>query len=96
MALKIVCFKCSYEMSLSGPPGRRDECEKCRADIHVCCNCKYFDPKVYNECRETQADRVQEKERSNFCDYFEVGSRAGGISERNKQRAAAEALFKKR
>lgn len=81
-------------MEYAGVPGRRDECEKCRADVHVCRNCKHYDPKAYNECRETQADRVQEKERSNFCDYFEIGTSAGGLSEREKQRAAAEALFK--
>jgi hypothetical protein len=25
---------------------------------------------TYNECRESQAERVIEKDRSNFCDYF--------------------------
>lgn len=93
---KLICFSCSHVMEYSGVPGRRDECEKCGADVHVCRNCKHYDPKVYNECRETQADRVQEKERSNFCDYFEIGSASGGMSEREKQRAAAEALFKKK
>ncbi len=96
MELKVVCFKCRHEMKVSGPPGRRDECEKCRADVHVCCNCKHHDPKVYNECREPQADRVQDKERSNFCDFFEVGSGVAAISDRERQRAAAEALFKKK
>ncbi|MBN8541346.1 MAG: hypothetical protein J0L82_13220 [Deltaproteobacteria bacterium] len=77
-------------------PGRRDECEKCRADVHVCRNCRHYDPKSYNECREPQADRIQEKSRANFCDFFLPGTASGGISEREKQKAAAEALFKKK
>jgi hypothetical protein len=93
---KLICFSCSHETEYSGVPGRRDECEKCHADSHVCRNCKQYDSKAYNECREPQADRIQEKDRSNFCDFFEIGSAIGGMTEREKQRAAAEALFKKK
>ncbi len=77
--------------------GRRDECPKCRADLHSCKNCQHYDRAAYNECKEPQADRVQEKDRSNFCDYFTP--RSGGPSAADKQkdlRAAAEALFKKK
>lgn len=60
-------------------PGRRDECDKCRADVHVCRNCKHYDPKVYNECREPQADRVQERIDPNFVIFFEIGTASGGF-----------------
>lgn len=76
--------------------GRRDECPHCRSDVHVCKNCEFYDPKVYNECRETSAEVVREKERANFCDYFSL--RKNGSSAEDKKaalRAAAEALFKK-
>jgi hypothetical protein len=50
-----------------------------------------------NECRENQADRVVEKERSNFCDYFRPRLGAGtGMSAQEKAKAAADALFKKK
>jgi hypothetical protein len=58
--------------------------------------CQFFDPKSYNECRESMADRVVEKEKSNFCDYYKFGP---GGEDANKQRqdalAKAAALFKK-
>jgi hypothetical protein len=97
MAL-LTCFQCGHKMDLGAVqvPGRRDECEKCRTDLHVCRNCRHYDPKSYNECREPQSERVQEKERSNFCDYFEIGQNTGGVSEREKLLAAADALFKKK
>ena len=68
----------------------------CHADAHVCKNCEFYDPKVYNECRETSADVVREKERANFCDYFKPRS-SGASSGKSAAdlKAAAEALFKK-
>ncbi|KYG65351.1 hypothetical protein AZI87_12425 [Bdellovibrio bacteriovorus] len=93
---KLFCFNCNKEMAFAGVIGRREECPHCRADVHVCKNCEHYDPKVYNECREPQADVVREKDRANFCDYFtpRKGS-GGGIDKAAALRAAAEALFKK-
>ncbi|MFV8259335.1 hypothetical protein ACNQKP_16130 [Bdellovibrio bacteriovorus] len=97
MATSLHCFSCNKELTFPGNVGRRDECPHCRADVHVCKNCEHYDPKVYNECRETQADVVREKDRANFCDYF--APRKGASSAEDKKaalRAAAEALFKKK
>ena len=96
MAKILICFSCKKENSVSDKVGLREECLHCGADLHVCKNCQFYDVKVYNECRENSADRVQEKERANYCDYF--SPRAGGLGVEDqaaKLRAAAEALFKK-
>ncbi|HEY8270620.1 MAG TPA: hypothetical protein VIG33_06995 [Pseudobdellovibrionaceae bacterium] len=88
------CFNCNKE--ILSIVGRRDECIQCRADVHVCRNCEFYDPKVYNECREPQADVVKEKERANFCDSFSPRKGgSGGLDKAAALRAAAEALFKK-
>ena len=93
---KLVCFSCNKEVDFTDRIGRRDECLHCRADLHCCKNCEFYDPKAYNECREPSADVVQVKDRANFCDYFTP--RKGGLdqkSQADKLKAAAEALFKK-
>jgi hypothetical protein len=90
------CFSCGVDISFSDKVGLRDECLKCRSDVHVCKNCDFYDPKVYNECRETQAEVVREKDRRNHCDYFQPGKGAGGVDKAAQLRAAAEALFKKK
>ena len=48
-----------------------------------------------NECRENQAERVLDKERSNFCDYFKPakGGGADPNASRDAMKAAADALF---
>lgn len=65
------CLHCKKEISTVDKPGRREECPHCGGDLHICRHCKFYDRAAYNECLETQADRVVEKDRSNFCDYFQ-------------------------
>lgn len=93
-----VCWSCGRELAATDY-GRGDTCIQCRRDTKVCKNCIHFDPDYHNQCRENQADRVLEKERSNFCDYFKASSQTHKGGQNQKQldaRAAAEALFKKK
>jgi hypothetical protein len=64
------CHSCNRLIDAPDKPGRSDTCPECEADLHCCLNCTFYDSRVYNECRESQAERVVMKERSNFCDYF--------------------------
>jgi len=74
-----VCFSCGAQFDSAEKPGRADTCPVCDADVHCCRNCEFYDPGSYNECRETQAERVLEKDRSNFCDYFAFKQGIRGI-----------------
>ena len=94
--MKMTCFHCQKTTTSESKIGFREECGSCRSDLHVCKNCEFYDPKVYNECRETSADVVRDKERANFCDFF--SAKEGGNQSADKAsalKAAAEALFKK-
>lgn len=64
----------------------------------MCRNCAYFAPGSHNDCREPAAERVVDKERANFCEYFmlDTARAATGRGERSADpRAALEALFRK-
>lgn len=64
-----------------GKAARSEECPHCNADMHVCYNCVHYDRSAYNECREPQAERVVDKDRRNFCDYFQFAeNRKGGAN----------------
>ncbi|MBI5017458.1 MAG: hypothetical protein HZB55_18465 [Deltaproteobacteria bacterium] len=92
------CARCGAELP-PGPYGRRDTCAACGADLHACLQCDFYTPGAYNDCREPQADRVVDKERSNFCDLFRPATRAAVLGERSARdeaRAKLDALFKKR
>jgi hypothetical protein len=94
--VKLKCFQCGAELTYSYQPGRRDECAKCGADVHVCRNCVHYDRNAYNECREPQADVVKEKDRANFCDFFSPGGQGPAQDKAKELLSAAEALFKKK
>ncbi len=93
--MSAICFSCKKTLNLGSEIGRREECPHCRADVHVCMNCHFYDRNSYNECREPQADVVKEKDRANFCDYFQMSSKSGvSGSSKDDLKAQAEALFK--
>ena len=96
--IELQCWSCNKKLEFSDTVGFRAECDACGADTHVCKSCEFYDPKVYNECRETSADVVRDKEKANYCEYFQPRASAGGAAQNKKQDllAAAEALFKKK
>ena len=67
----MICWKCKKEISIEKPV-RSDECPLCHADLHVCRGCDFYENGAHNDCRESSADMVTDKERANFCDYFRV------------------------
>jgi hypothetical protein len=90
------CWHCGAELTALDY-GRSDTCRKCGRDTRTCKGCEFYEAGAQNDCRENQAERVTEKERSNFCDYFRPKAGAGsGAASRESMRAAAEALFKKK
>ncbi len=73
----MICWKCKKEISIEKPV-RGDECPLCHADLHVCRACDFYESGAHNDCRESSADMVTDKERSNFCDYFRALRQAQG------------------
>ena len=71
-------------------------CAKCDQALHACVQCAFYAPGAYNDCREPQADRVTDKEKANFCDWFEPGSGASGPDPKAEARARLDALFPKK
>ena len=89
------CHRCGEQVLEGAKVGRRDQCAKCSYDLRVCKNCEFYDRTAYNDCREPQAERVVEKERSNFCDYFRFSTRdVDGGDNDDSARKKLDDLFK--
>ena len=86
-------------IEINAPVGRAETCSKCGYDLRCCMNCRFYDPGSYNECREPQAERVIDKERSNFCDYFKLTEtgpdKKPDTTDNPKPGNPLDALFKK-
>jgi len=91
-----ICHKCKSKLADDSFVGRQSQCPSCGADLHCCLNCSFYEIGAYNDCRESQAERVLDKSRSNFCDFFRFkeGINASG-SVASTAQDKLEALFKK-
>lgn len=90
------CHACGAEIPSVERIGRREICARCGAELHCCRNCRFYAPGMHNDCAENQAERVVEKTRSNFCDYFALGEMRAAGAGRGSARAQLDNLFKKR
>lgn len=98
MSELLVCWKCGVSLAaLPLPLARGAECPtSCCADLHVCRMCRFYDPAVANACNELLAEPVLDKERANFCDYFQARPDAytpDATEQAERARAALAALF---
>jgi len=70
-ATDLVCWKCGASLAaLPLPLSREAECPKCRAYLHCCHLCRFYNPRLTNQCDEERAEEVRNKEGANFCDWF--------------------------
>jgi hypothetical protein len=93
-AKELSCWKCGA--SLEGVPlpiGRLAECLSCRAELHVCRQCEFYDTSVAQHCREPIAEHVNEKTRANFCAHFQPTASAFAAQAPVAGTDALEALF---
>lgn len=100
--MKITCYQClkpidllpSYETSFP----RKEECPHCETYLHCCKMCLYYDSMSYNECRESVAERIVDKEKANFCGLFKINQNLDTNPKKTKDDlwSQADALFKKK
>ncbi|MBI3597505.1 MAG: hypothetical protein HY203_10160 [Nitrospirae bacterium] len=92
-----VCHACRKPVAIEKQLSRTAVCPNCQSDLHGCKNCQFYDRTVHNQCRETQAEWVADKEKANFCDHFVFADRAattaGNASEAARKKL--DELFKK-
>lgn len=92
------CYKCSKELSLKSDQiiSRQEVCPHCYASIHACFQCFFYDKNSYNECKEPMADRITDKEKANFCDFYKIKTQSNNPEdEKAAALKAAMDLFKK-
>lgn len=99
-----LCHRCGGELKLLSELQRTDSCPYCHSDLKCCFNCRFFDPALNNQCREPQAEWCPDKEKANFCEFFQfrevsvlgLPGHGGAQSEQGRARAAFDGLFRKK
>ena len=90
-----ICHACKKALTTGRSFGRREVCPSCGADMRCCLNCRFYDPAVSKQCRETAAELAMEKTKANYCDYFVFADRSSVKSTAEEARRALDHLFKK-
>lgn len=90
------CRSCAQILTL--PIGLTATCPKCRADLHACAQCNFFDPGARFQCMQPLAAAVTPKDAANACQLFEPPLRferqtSSGVPE-NSAKKAFDDLFK--
>ena len=95
--MSLTCYKCQKDTGLetNDDISRSEECQNCYTNLRCCHMCKFYDKNSYNECREPTAERVLDKEKANFCDFFKLGSADSSSDSTQDLLAQANSLFKK-
>ncbi len=92
-AQELNCWKCGTPVREEPLPLQRlAECRQCRAELHVCRMCEFYDTAVARYCREPVAEEVHEKERANFCGYFVASPAAYAAPDRTPAEQAQRDL----
>lgn len=69
-AIQGSCWHCGHAL-VAADYGRETRCPGCNKPTRVCRNCRHFAPGRPNDCVEPLAEPVLEKQRANFCEFFE-------------------------
>jgi len=92
----VICYHCNKDSGLLNGQNIsfKEECPHCASDLHVCKMCHFYDTTSYNHCKEPLADRIVEKEKNNYCDFFILGLKNSDQSNSESALDAALKLFK--
>ena len=95
--MSVTCYKCQKEVQVESNQdiSRSEECQHCYTSLRCCHMCKFYDKSAYNECKEPTAERVLDKEKANFCDFFKIANSKSDSDQTQDLLAQANALFKK-
>jgi len=88
-----VCWRCGAALKdVPKPITRLSQCKACRADLHVCRLCKFYNPKLHDRCDNELAEPAREVDIANFCGYFVPKTNAFVDDEKSKSDAAMDEL----
>ena len=67
----LLCWNCGRATGITGRVMRSHSCENCLADLRCCHGCRQFQPGRRFQCMEPIETNVVNKEKNNFCDFFQ-------------------------
>lgn len=93
MVALLVCWKCGGELrGVPLPLSRTAECPACKAELHVCRLCQFYDAGTIRQCAEIRAEEIIKKDQANYCDWFKPRPNAFDARAQGKATSAKSKL----
>lgn len=86
-----MCWKCGFVNKIENPLSRNATCENCGADLRSCRNCGFYSPGSHYDCHENIDELIVDKERANFCDYFNFSAAGAGSNKAAEAKKSEDA-----
>jgi hypothetical protein len=87
------CHRCGRPWdSEKKTPGVKEICENCSSYLHACLNCRFYEPKLHNQCAIPNTEWVGDKAGANFCDEFEFRDAQAAMKDRGAATSARQTL----
>jgi len=65
------CHFCGRALPEGERVYRSSACAGCGKDLKICRNCRFYSAGAHWDCLESIHDPVADKERANFCEFFQ-------------------------
>jgi len=92
----LLCWNCGRPTGIEKKVFRGDSCPHCLADLRCCAGCRHREPGRRFQCKEPIEANIPNKEKSNFCDFFQmrlVQKTAGGVKTKEEDKFDRKARF---
>lgn len=92
-----VCYFCGNPLEETVQIFRSSTCPSCSKDLKICYNCKFYSESAHWNCLETIDEPVADKDKSNFCGYFQfkdITESEDRMKKDSKSRKAKESFDK--
>lgn len=84
------CHFCGHPVAEGERIYRTSTCSSCGRDLKICLNCRFYSPGAHWDCQESISEPVRDKERANFCEFFQLGGSAAGGRPKDKSGEARD------
>lgn len=68
----LICWNCGRPTGVEFKVTRNDSCPHCLADLRCCRGCRHWEPGRRFQCKEPIEVNIPNKEKANFCDFFQM------------------------
>src|SRR5512139_145904 len=82
------CHFCGQALPEGERVYRFSTCAACGRELKICLNCRFYSQGAHWDCLESIHDPVADKERANFCEFFQFKDSKPGAPAAGRERPA--------